>query len=366
VQEQFGLIEPTGMGRGWHHAHPTAIALEETVSEIAGMAGTPIPNQMEFACSFELAEEFLKNGTKLLTIVSLQAPAAHDSAMDDQSDREIDGAMAKIIKFLTFDLPRPHWLSVPLQGLEVGFFIPAENNLIALPQALNLLVTPENPACAQDKLGIQSRGLPVPKTMRLKGGLAQDQRHRRMGNVGRNPCGRSNVSQAARRPVSQAQAQTNRLATGQLLDPNSGQGGKTGEAAHSEEHPIPPPIRAPRSGGTHAKCLARIIQGISPSLGLPSGAGPWPAKCEPVAPHAAQFAHGEPTASTAVHLWAIIQSNEADVFSCAESCLNVPISKPKIAHKQKNRDYIKKLVEHCTSPYTNLVTNSKQYFRLMH
>src|SRR5687768_9246226 len=57
TQQQFALIEPRRMARSQEYPHPLTIGSQQVVRRRTGMAGTPIPNQMNALGPLEFGKQ---------------------------------------------------------------------------------------------------------------------------------------------------------------------------------------------------------------------------------------------------------------------------------------------------------------------
>ena len=113
----------------------------------------------------------------MLTVIIVKTPSSHLSIMKNECCNEVDSAMTDILKLTSLYHPRNHQFcrTSPLQSLQVGFFVQADDNCSHIMQLVNVLVTPKNATCTTPELLIQDWRFPIPTAMGLQIRCLQDQ-----------------------------------------------------------------------------------------------------------------------------------------------------------------------------------------------
>jgi hypothetical protein len=137
--------------------------------------------------------------------------------------------MSDVLKLPTFNFPSAHQAcrQTSLQGLNVGLLIQRQDDLITFKEPIHPFVEPQNARCPLPELIVQDRGLPVSRAMRLQRSRAQNQRDSRMRNPRHDASLNGYARQRPCRPMRYVQADARRSTTGQLLNPDPFQGGKS-------------------------------------------------------------------------------------------------------------------------------------------
>ncbi len=281
-QEQLSLIKPAGPFWRKEHPNPTAISAEKLARGLADMTGPVVPDEVNAARSAIVMEEVGQCATQVSAIIPLQEPTLHHPAMHHQSCSKIHHPMPDVVKLLPLDLAgSPKGSGLSLHSLEIGLFVPAKHQFVALKQAPHMLITPQYRRCPCNECLVQHRGFPVTKAMRLEVGPAQNERHCGMGDLGNNSLAYSHPGQSPRRPMRQAKPNPGWLTAGQLLDTHPAQGGKSCVDGRFAAHPTQRPSLVLRSAGTNSKWLAELVPVARPESAQPCEAWSWPEERAP-------------------------------------------------------------------------------------
>src|SRR5215510_5465643 len=145
--------------------------------------------------------------------------------------------MSNVLKFPALNFAGSHQArrQTPLQDLNVGLLIQRQDDFVTLKEPIHPFVEPQNARGPLPKLIVQDRSLPVPRTMGLQRSRAQNQRDSRMRNLRDNPSLDGDARQRPCRPMRDLQADARRITTGQLLNLDPFQGGKSPTAGQTVE-----------------------------------------------------------------------------------------------------------------------------------
>ena len=175
LEQGFGLIEPGGIRGSVQNVKAWLAVLKELRRLIAGMAGTVIHNQVNAMSPTIRMKEALYGRTKMFTIILIQALRKHMPRMQGQTRQQMDGSVPLIVKLHSFDLTRSHRLLriYPFQDLQVGLLIGCEHGFLALPQALDSLVIPQDFEDPRNGFLVPDSSLPKPNKWQSQLGSIQ-------------------------------------------------------------------------------------------------------------------------------------------------------------------------------------------------
>ena len=169
AQQQFGLVEPTGVGRGVQGAQ-ARMSSEGGFGVMINMRGAIIHDQMNAWCVPIAASHLPHAPQKVLVVVLVQTPALHRAIVDVERHLKGDRPMPVILKLVSLNLAWLHGLPGhgPRQGLDVRFFVHADHYFPALAKPVDTLITPQDLRGPGGKLLINHGGLPIAAPMRLQ------------------------------------------------------------------------------------------------------------------------------------------------------------------------------------------------------
>lgn len=96
-QQQFALIEPPGMSRGAQDAHALTTAPPRWCV-VSQMTGASVPDQVALAGLAEFIQHLFPYWHPMFVVVLVQAPTAPVTTMNQQRRRQVDGAVAHLLK----------------------------------------------------------------------------------------------------------------------------------------------------------------------------------------------------------------------------------------------------------------------------
>jgi hypothetical protein len=102
VIKQFRLIEPGGMHRG-EAGPPPRVAIEVVGGSSGGMTGVTVLNQKHTTQVAVMRPKLLQRLEVMLSIFTCWTGGLHATAVHDQKQQHIDGAVASIFKLLLLD-----------------------------------------------------------------------------------------------------------------------------------------------------------------------------------------------------------------------------------------------------------------------
>src|SRR5947209_15590891 len=103
----------------------------------------------------------------------------HPAGVDDQEQQQVNRAMPDVLELLMFDRARPRTPDrTPLQNLQVGHLIDANDPEPSRSQILGISVAPQHPLGPLLELRVEATGLPVSGAVRLQVDAVQDLSHR--------------------------------------------------------------------------------------------------------------------------------------------------------------------------------------------
>ena len=178
-QQQFGLIQPTGMG--WGIDDPQArMGGEVSSGMVINMGAAVVHNQMEAAGMAIVPRHLADTPQEVLMIVFVDTPATHRAIVNIEGHYQRDRAMPLILKLAPFDVARVHPLARgrTRQGLDIGFLIQTEHDFSMLMQPRHALITPQHLRGQGQKRLINHGRLPVAAAMGVQAGLGENLRYR--------------------------------------------------------------------------------------------------------------------------------------------------------------------------------------------
>ena len=169
AQQQLGLVEPTGVGRGVQGAQ-ARMSSEGGFGGMLTMRGAILHDQRNASCVPIAASPLPHAPQKVLGVGLVQTPALHRVLVDGARHLKGDRPMPVILKLVSLKLAWRHGLPGPgpRQGLEVRFFVHTDHYFPALAKPLDTLITPQALRGPGGQLLIKHGGLPIAAPMRLQ------------------------------------------------------------------------------------------------------------------------------------------------------------------------------------------------------
>src|SRR5712691_5893655 len=253
-QQQFRLIEPTGMRRGIHGPQ-ARMGNEVGFRMVVNMRPTVVHNQMKTPRASVVAVHLSHAPQKMVMVVFVQTPPPHRAVADVEGHQKRDRPMPLILKLTPLNLARLHKLTghCSRQGLDVGFLVQTDHLFPTLVEPSHALIAPQHLGRQGCKLFINGGGLPIAAAMRLETRLRQDLRHGRVVDRVYDPLLHNDLLQTAAVPMGQMQPVGGRLGTGDPLDLHPLQRGKKPPGARCAPHPRSRRPCGAGSAATHAR-----------------------------------------------------------------------------------------------------------------
>src|SRR5580700_11061952 len=227
ADEQFRLVQPRGVDRCKAGPPPTSAI---------GPVGCRIGRRV---ARVAVLDQKGPAQTTMPAVKSAQGPNVplriflgldgqfHPPSMDDQKQQQVDGAVPDVLELLMFDAARPRTSDrAPLQNLQVGHFIDANDPEPARGQMLGISVAPQHPLGPFLELRVEATRLPVPGAVRLQVDAVQDLSYRTRADGLDDTIADGLSGQVGAAPVRDVQPFGDRLQTSQLHDLSTLQGGK--------------------------------------------------------------------------------------------------------------------------------------------
>jgi hypothetical protein len=318
-EQQLCLIQPGSMCWGYRNPNLWLIETQKFSRVPRDVTRAAIPNQMNASGLAILVKELGQDAAQLVTVVGGQTPTAHFAAMYNQRCQKVDGPVSDVFKLPALNFAGSHQArrQTPLQDLNVGLLIQRQDDFVTLKEPIHPFVEPQNARSTLSKLIIQDRSLPVPRAMRLQRSRTQNQRDSRMRNPRDNASLDSDSRQRPCRPMGHLQTDARRSATGQLLNLDSLQGGKSPTADRTVGHQRWLRCPALRNVGRAARWQLALPR-LYPTTVLRRSPGqPWLTGCVRDAPLVVRCDHHAPGFQVAAGLVLITRSNVGAVSSYA-------------------------------------------------
>jgi len=255
VDQQFRLVQPRGMDRRKAGPPPTTASRPVRCRSGRRVARVAILDQERPAqATMPTAKSSQGPDVALRILLGLDSQF-HPAGVDDQEQQQVNRAMPDVLELLMCDRARPRTPDrTPLQNLQVGHLIDANDPEPSRGQTLGISVAPQHPLGPLLELRVEATRLPVSGAVRLQVDAVQDLSHRTRTDGLDDAIADGLTGQVDAAPVRDRQPFGNRFQTSQLHDLSTLQGGK---AAAGDPAAGPPTARhrgrAVRSRGRFAR-----------------------------------------------------------------------------------------------------------------
>src|SRR5262245_41927170 len=225
--------------------------------------------------------------------------------------------MSYVLEFPALNFAGSHQArrQTPLQNLNVGLLIQRQDDFVTLKEPIHPFVEPQNARCTLSKLIIQDRSLPVPRAMGLQRSRTQNQRDGRMRNARDNASLDGDARQSPCRPMVHLQADARGSTTGQLLNLDPLQGGKSPTADRTVGHQRWLRCRSLRNVGINTRSQTVSELPVPPAARRLCRDRSWLIRCERGAQLAVRCGRHEVSFQVVVGLPATFQLDVEGVFS---------------------------------------------------